>query len=1273
MQCVGINVGAVTVKIAALDGDQASFQVVHHGGQPLEVVERIWQTFPAGTSFGVSGHLGHISEVAATEAALEYVGGGFDAVASLGGEVFAVYMLQGSRIDGVLTHNQCAAGSGAFFIQQIGRLGLGLDEAVERSFQGAVVPLASRCSVHCKSDITHMLNRQEARVEDILRTLHDTMANKVVALVEQAGRPVEQLLLVGGLSRNRALTAALREKLPRVRVTVLPESPCFEALGAALLARTEPVHRRPKLKAPPPLETLPPLTRHENQVRVIASPPWSGPTTGPFVLGVDAGSTTTKAVLLHPGTRRIVASHYGRTNGDPLGATRQCLRALVEQLGNPQAILAGTTGSARQLVGAYLGTDHVYNEISAHAVGAAHFDPEVDTIFEIGGQDSKYIFLRNGVAIDYAMNAACSAGTGSFLEECAQGDLGLDLAEIAEVALSAEAPVRFKATCAAFINSDIRAALQEGHSRENVAAGLVYSIVRNYLDKVKCRRAVGKKVFIQGGVALNRAVAHAFTQCIGKPIVIPPHPELLGALGVALLTLQRSRGEPGDVRDLVALAAPALDVLGEFDCRGCGNRCKIARFEVAGRRFPFGGRCSRFESLGKGKHGRAGPVDLVEKRNELILGGAIGPLSRVPQRHDRERVRVRAGSKSALASYDPVHNALTPGHPLAGPSPGRAETARGRGEPIGIPRALTAHWLYPLYATFFRQLGLEPVLSGIDPEGWLKTRAAFCFPVQIAHGAVLDLVRHGVKTVFLPHVNRVPGAAAGRDSQLCPITQASPYYIAKAFPEATFLSPLLNFARGYAASGELVAMAGSQLGFSKAAAEAAYREAVRAQVETEQALGRLGADALAAAEEAGKPTVILVGRGYNAFPTEASQSAARKLFSMGVRVIPGDCLPQRAAGPTLWHFPNQIMNAVELVKRHGNLFLACVSNFSCTIDAFLHSLLASELGTKPYLVLEIDAHTAGAGVQTRLEAFLDVIENYRPKPAGKRPFRAATVGADAMITTSAGQRVPLTDRRARLYFPTFSHYHAKAAALNATWLGLNMGRPVELDRRHLEIGLQHTSGRECLPLPIVIGQMLEAHRSREPGEIVGFYVLRGGPPCAVDCYLDYFSRFIRENELEDLFLFDPHKGNNYYGLSLRSLEQFYAPVVALADIFAEMEQSLRVVGGPGSRELLRDCWARYVDSAPSLKALKANLEPLIRRIARIPHADAAACPKVMVTGDFFTRLSPSFMADVHDLYARRGIILVPANFGEQLLCGAYTGMADAAGDWGAPPESFRAA
>lgn len=1230
---VGINIGALAVKIVTLRGEDRMVQVTPHQGRPLEVLKELLE----GTKFtfakfvGISGYLGHLTEVSAIQRALNETKENFDAVVSLGGESFLVYVVTDGRMTNVLSHNKCAAGSGEFLVQQIGRMGLGLEESIRRSFDGKVVPLASRCSVHCKSDITHKLNRNEATLEDILHTVHDGMAAKVIALLEKAQRDLKRVLLIGGVTRNAAMLAALREKQPNTEFVVLPESPWFEAWGTALLTRDHPCYRSPQYSAPPNLGQLPPLSLYQDRVRVVAALPWSSPPNASLVLGVDAGSTTTKAVLLDPATRGMVASHYTRTQGDPVAAMRECLKALLNLTGNRPVSLIGTTGSARELVGAYLGTGLVFNEISAQATGARYFDAGVDTIFEIGVQDAKYIHLRNGVPIDYAMNNACSAGTGSFLEESAQGDLGIKVSDIAEIALTATAPVHFKATCAAFINSDIRLAQQQGQERANIVAGLVYAIAENYLSKVKGQRPVGKKVFLQGGVALNRALGNAFARSVGCDVVIPPHPELLGALGVVLLALERTEASPpppaaaeapvaDTVTDLVELAAPDLKLVSRFSCRACKMYCSIDRFEVAGRRFPFGGRCSLYENVWKRKARAASAPDLVERRNELLFVG------------------VDVHSKN--------------GRP-----------------PIGIPRALTTHSLYPLYSTFFTGLGMDAVLSNVDPQGDLKSNSGFCFPAQIAHGAVLDLSSHGLDLVFLPQVLRMPQDNTCKDSYLCPITQASPYFLAKAFPRIRFLSPLLDFSSGYAASSAMVDMAVRELGIPRLSAAQAWTAAVRAQMNTENSLRELGQKALRRALAEGKPAILIAGHSYNAFTPEASQSVGKKLSSMGVTVIPADCLAPVGDGLTSWHFANQILNAMALVRQHPNLFLLCVSNFSCTIDAFTQGSFGSALGAKPYLILEIDAHTADAGVQTRLEAFLDIIQNYRKgEIVRQNPFIPCRLDRDSRIIRSTGEIVMLQDQRVRIVFPNFSQVHTQALAMVARWQGLHSDEVVPLERSQLERGLQHTTGRECLPLPICLGQMLQAVERRRPGEIVGFFMVRGGAPCAVDCYMGHFERFIVEQKLSDVFMLDLRKENGYGGLNLAALTRALSAAVPVADIVVEIEHVLRVVGIDGSDQQLRRQWGLLADSAASLEEFRAGLSRLIDWLVALPRTqNPLLCPRVAVTGDFFTRFSPFFMEGVAGLYAQRGIILKPVDVSDLILYAAYQGVANTANQWGMKP------
>ena len=275
MRYVGVNIGALTLKVVALQGEKTWSKVLAHQGRPLVVLEELLaeEEFSGADYFGVSGSLGHISETAAIQRALREVKDAFDAVVSLGGESFLVYIVAQGKISNVLSHNKCAAGSGEFFVQQIGRMGLEMKDAIRASFDGKVVPLAARCSVHCKSDITHKLNRNEATVEDILHTLHDSMASKVIALLEKSQSELRRVLLIGGVTRNAAMLAALREKLPSTEFVVLPESPWLEAWGSALLTRDEPIYNAPKLSAQATLSHLPPLSLYSERVQVIAAPP----------------------------------------------------------------------------------------------------------------------------------------------------------------------------------------------------------------------------------------------------------------------------------------------------------------------------------------------------------------------------------------------------------------------------------------------------------------------------------------------------------------------------------------------------------------------------------------------------------------------------------------------------------------------------------------------------------------------------------------------------------------------------------------------------------------------------------------------------------------------------------------------------------------------------------------------------------------------------------------------------------------------------------------
>ena len=559
MNSLGINVGSSSLKIVMLERDAEGVAKVswssvlpHEGDFPGAVSRALaGREVPSGTASLVTGNegrglfaLNNTIEPLCIEAALRAIGEKVDAVVTMGGEDLIVYTVDSScAIVNNFSGNKCASGTGEFFKQQLARMDMRLDDAAKVGADAKVMPLSTRCSVFMKSDCTHRLNKREATKDDIVVSLSMVMATKVVDFLKRAKVMHGRVMLTGGTTLNPHILRFIRQTAPEIDFVIPKEASYFEAFGAAILARESgtpfPGESRLLRSNEIRFDRLDDLGGSQSKVTYFEEK------TGPvragreYILGVDGGSTTTKACLIDIETDEVVASHYGRTHGDPVKALKLCLveirKKMAADIGDaPITIsLAATTGSSREILGVFLETQGVYNEIIAHSVGTTHFSKDVDTIFEIGGQDAKYVLLKNGVPIDYAMNEACSAGTGSFLEESAQGDLNIgSAAEIGDIALTAKAPLKFGEHCSAFINSDIRKAVQQGATREDITAGIVCSIVSNYLNRVVGNRSIGQKVFLQGGVAKNKAVPLAFAMLLGKPILVPPSPELMGCYGV---------------------------------------------------------------------------------------------------------------------------------------------------------------------------------------------------------------------------------------------------------------------------------------------------------------------------------------------------------------------------------------------------------------------------------------------------------------------------------------------------------------------------------------------------------------------------------------------------------------------------------------------------------------------------------------------------------------------------------------------------------------------
>jgi len=1210
---IGLCLGASTITIARRKGDRLCYSQVRHEGKVSVVLRQLLEAaLPA--RVGITGRafrslitVPTLSEPEAVERAYEYLRSScpdIDCIVSAGGETFIAYFLdRNGRIRSVQTGNKCASGTGEFFLQQIQRMDIDIEEAISQAVDTDPYPVAGRCSVFCKSDCTHALNKGIAKGR-ISAGLCRMMAGKIIEILKK-NRP-ERILVTGGVSANTVVLDFLRKSYPNA--VTLPESPYFEALGALIWAE----QNGPQLTTTENIISsshtsftmLPGLKDGVAKVtfNAMERSQFHG---GEYILGLDVGSTTTKAILLRTDSCAITAGVYLRTSGDPVAASRRCYRELLNQIPagtTPNIVGLGTTGSGRQIAGLHAQTPGVINEIVAHAAAAVFFDPDVETIFEIGGQDAKYTFITNRVASDYAMNEACSAGTGSFLEEACRESLGIATEEIEAIALRSRSAPNFSDQCSAFISSDIKTAVQEGTPKEDIIAGLVYSVCQNYLNRVKGARPVGKKIFMQGGVCYNRSVPAAMAALCGQQIIVPPEPGLMGAFGVALEmkrkfdsgVLEKSTFNLQDLADRdVVYQEP-------FICSGgrekCDRKCSIARVEVNGTVYPFGGACDLHNNLHRNKRLKNEGMDLVKLREDLVF-------------------------RKYAPRFSKNRGAIT----------------------VGIPASLLTNTLYPFYATFFSHLGVHVVPGTTpDPEGMESPGAAFCFPVLLSHALVQGLLQQDVDYIFIPQVKSLVLETSNESNCTCPLVQAEPYYLQAAFFESLqpkLLSEVFEFDNPERLCRAFSTIAG-QLGFSSKKALAAFNEATRVFDAMRTEMHDIGREFLANLRP-DENAIVLFGRPYNAFSRLVNMGIPHKFASRGYRVLPHDFLPLEELGETtvsrmFWATGQGILQAANHVRSKANLFGVFITNFSCGPDSFITGYFRDLMGRKPSLTLEIDDHTADAGVDTRIEAFLDVIRGYRElqldnhAPADFIPARMTTVKGSHVIETDDGKLHRITDPEVHLIIPSMGDTIAQCLAAAMRYTGINATALDPPGQKELTLGKGHATCKECLPLILTTGSLVKyLDESRQQGEIIAYFMPETDGPCRFGQYNVFMKNYIRKNRIPDVALFTLSSNDGYdgmppglarrawLGLSIGDgLEEVRAGILTLAenrqDALAAFNRACeRIIGS-----IAND---RYNDLMSTIKEEMAGLAPLRKKLQLDEVTRIALVGEIFVRRDDFSR------------------------------------------------------
>ena len=1067
-------------------------------------------------------------------------------IIELGGEDSKLILLNDPQVNGgkagiadFSMNSVCAAGTGSFLDQQAERLNLTIEEFSRLALESENPPrIAGRCSVFAKSDMIH-LQQIATPVEDIVAGLCFAVARNFKGSIMRGRTLAGPVSFQGGVAANQGMVRAFREVLEIEDLFVPEDFALMGAWGAALKAMEEKKpaefdldkllefikkekreslsggHRplvlegdgfykrhvaAPTAFSPPPAPS--PIkgegTRTAEGHLVKPSPGegegWEGggPSGGKtrVWLGIDVGSISTNLAVIDD-SGRVLAKRYLMTAGRPIEAVREGFKGINTEVGRDISIAGvGTTGSGRYMIADFVGADIVKNEITAQATAAAFIVPDVDTIFEIGGQDSKYISLRDAVIVDFEMNKACAAGTGSFLEEQAE-KLNVSVkGEYAQCAFKSGNPLKLGERCTVFMENSLMANLGRGAQKDDLLAGLAYSIVQNYINRVVSGKPVGKKVLFQGGVAFNKAVVAAFEKYLGQEVVVPPHHDVTGAIGMALIAKREMTG-PTHFKGF-ELSERSFTV-SSFQCKGCPNVCEINRVKIEGEggQLYYGGRCEKY--------------DIKRKKSELPDYFSL-----------REELLWKPHFERASS-----------------PAPGRPV--------IGLPYIFYFEDQLPFWSTFLWECGFNVEVSPktnreIINLGLESVLSEACFPVKVAHGHIRHLVRKGPDAIFIPSfINMNCPGSEFQTGQACPETQTIPYVAAVAIDglKQKLVSLPVNLGRGRQYMLDALKKAfGRRFGIKTGVLEKAYRAALDAQAFFERSLMEKGREALS--KISGR-TVVIIGRSYNAFDPGMNLEIPEKLSTLGVQAIPMDFLPLdevsiSGAWPQVyWRSGQRILQAARLIRENPLLFPVFLGNFSCGPDSFVLKYLKRELeGKKPYLHIEIDEHSADAGALTRLEAFLDSLEGWEIQVA-RNKWQETRDGKGQGKKTPAPALAGKGGKEKRtIYLPRMSdHAFALKAALEHC--GANAEVLPASDAKTLEYGARFVSGKECYPYLVTTGDMLKKVYSEDfrPGASA-FFMPSGTGPCRFGQYNVFHKHVLESIGLNDVPIFAPNQDAGFY-------------------------------------------------------------------------------------------------------------------------------------------------
>lgn len=1239
---MGLDVGSTTVKLVIIDEDNnlKYSEYRRHRSDVEETVRDVLKEAylldefkDADVTIMVTGSGGmfvekylkipFIQEVVSGTTAIRTLIPETDVAIELGGEDSKITYLSGNveqRMNSI-----CAGGTGAFIDQMASLLetdASGLDEFASKS--NKVHSIASRCGVFAKTDVQALINQGTSK-EDISVSVLQSVVNQTISNLA-CGRPIKgNIALLGGpLHFLPKLGNRFVETLGEHNKFIIPENgQVFVALGAAIASKKEKAVPYSKI-----MENIKNPIKVEFDMEDILEPLFDNDAEreefleyhkkdkvnygdlenyeGDLYLGIDAGSTTTKIVLLD-NDDNIMYSHYANNKGKPLELVIDVLKDIYSKMNsNAKIVSSGITGYGEDFIKSALNVDIGEVETIAHYRAAKYFDKDVDFIIDIGGQDMKAIHVTDGVIDSIQLNEACSSGCGSFIETFAKS-LNMGVEEFQKRALYSTHPVDLGSRCTVFMNSKVKQAQKEGSSVEDIAAGLCYSVIKNAIQKViKVRdpNQLGKNIVVQGGTFYGDAILRAFEKVTGRIPTRPSIAGLMGAMGIALIAKEKSTGE-STLADLEFLDGFSYKQL-QTNCNKCSNHCSLTvNIFSNGKRYITGNRCER----GAG-------IEL--KKDEAL-----------PNLYDFKYKRI--------FDYKPLD-----------------EEKAKRGV-VGIPRVLNLYENYPFWFTFLTDLGYSVKLSPASTRKIYEkgissiTSETACYPAKISHGHVESLIEDGVKFIFYPSVFYEKQEYDKADNNInCPVVIGYPEVLKNnvdnlAENNIKFMNPFLSLQDKKGLKKRLADVFKEEditkneinNAVDKAWDELNnYREDVRTE----------GKRVVEYLKETGKKGIVLAGRPYHIDPA-INHGIPELITSLGLAVLSEDSVLEYSEDMDLelrvldqWVYHSRLYRAAEIVGDSNNLEMVQLNSFGCGVDAVTTDQVNEILMEKGkiYTVLKIDEISNLGAVKIRLRSLIQALEGkneIKPRP-GVMPKKVEfTKEMKKEYTILAPQMAPI-------------HFEIMESCLEAEGYKFEFLKTV--DSNVIDEGLKYVNNDACYPSITVVGQMMDAIKSgKYDTDKLALLMSQTGGACRASNYVGFIRKALKEAGYENI----PVIALSAQGIETNpgfTITPKLLYKLAYGLIYGDLVMRLSNATRPyeiekGSTDKLKDEWiekCRIHVMKPNMSEFKRNIDKMIEDFENLPTDDTKVVPKVGIVGEILVKYLPEANNNLQEILEAEGTEVV---------------------------------